>query len=194
MSWTVAANAKLVAALLQFFSTGWQPTRLHNFQTSPCMMAFVCNSIYCAGQTEQCSCMAAVQVAIALLAGSQVVILDEPSAGVDVQSRRALWAMLAAHKKGRAMLLTTHFMDEADLLADEVGISQCSTSLGQQRVRCTSGLPSVHGPADCFAKAASCLKTAAAVDRTLMVKVDLLGGQMVGIASHQQDCSIAWAC
>ena len=94
---------------------------------------------------EDCSsfCTAAAQVAIALLAGSQVVILDEPSAGVDVQSRRALWAVLAAHKKGRAMLLTTHFMDEADLLADEVGISQCSTSLCQQRVGYTSGPTSV---------------------------------------------------
>ncbi len=91
------------------------------------------------------SCVSAAQVAIALLAGSQVVILDEPSAGVDVQSRRALWAVLAAHKKGRAMLLTTHFMDEADLLADEVGISYCSTCLCQQRGY-TPGPPSVPSP------------------------------------------------
>ena len=47
---------------------------------------------------------------------------DEPSSGVDPASRRALWAILAAAKRGRALLLTTHFMDEADLLADSIAI------------------------------------------------------------------------
>jgi ABC-type multidrug transport system ATPase subunit len=41
---------------------------------------------------------------------------------VDPASRRALWAILAACKRGRALLLTTHFMDEADLLADSIAI------------------------------------------------------------------------
>ena len=41
---------------------------------------------------------------------------------MDPASRRALWAILAAAKPGRALLLTTHFMDEADLLADAVAI------------------------------------------------------------------------
>lgn len=43
-------------------------------------------------------------------------------AGVDPVSRRALWAILSQWKRGRAMLLTTHFMDEADMLSDQVGI------------------------------------------------------------------------
>lgn len=47
---------------------------------------------------------------------------DEPTSGVDPASRRALWAILAAAKSGRALLLTTHFMDEADLLSDAVAI------------------------------------------------------------------------
>ena len=40
-------------------------------------------------------------------------------AGVDPVSRRALWAILSRWKAGRAMLLTTHFMDEADMLSDQ---------------------------------------------------------------------------
>ena len=43
-------------------------------------------------------------------------------AGVDPASRRALWAILKACRPGRAMVLTTHFMEEADLLADTVAI------------------------------------------------------------------------
>ena len=118
----------LAATHLQYFSAGQWPARLHIFRIQPWYegdehdLLLVCNSCI-VHQECSSSCTAAAQVAIALLAGSQVVILDEPSAGVDVQSRRALWTVLAAHKKGRAMLLTTHFMDEADLLADEVGIS-----------------------------------------------------------------------
>ena len=50
------------------------------------------------------------------------LIADEPTSGVDPASRRALWAVLAKYKKGRAMLLTTHFMDEADLLSDSIAI------------------------------------------------------------------------
>lgn len=61
-------------------------------------------------------------MAIALLGGSQVVVLDEPTSGVDPVSRRALWAVLQAAKAGRTLLLTTHFMDEADLLSDRVAI------------------------------------------------------------------------
>ncbi|KAK9829531.1 hypothetical protein WJX72_006343 [[Myrmecia] bisecta] len=63
-----------------------------------------------------------LQVAIALLGGSKVVLLDEPTSGVDPVSRRALWTVLENAKQDRAMLLTTHYMDEADLLSDQVAI------------------------------------------------------------------------
>lgn len=46
----------------------------------------------------------------------QIIILDEPTAGMDPYSRRHLWAVLKEKKKGRIILLTTHFMDEADIL------------------------------------------------------------------------------
>ena len=48
--------------------------------------------------------------------GSKVVVLDEPTAGVDPHSRRAIWELLIKFKKGRTIIMSTHFMDKADLL------------------------------------------------------------------------------
>ncbi|KAF2894183.1 hypothetical protein ILUMI_11990 [Ignelater luminosus] len=63
-----------------------------------------------------------LSVAIALCGNSKVVMCDEPSSGMDPSARRALWDLLIAQKKGRTILLTTHFMDEADLLGDRIAI------------------------------------------------------------------------
>lgn len=60
--------------------------------------------------------------AIALIGGSEVVILDEPTSGMDPYARRATWDLLLKYKTGRTILLTTHFMDEADLLGDRIAI------------------------------------------------------------------------
>lgn len=49
----------------------------------------------------------------------QIIFLDEPTAGMDPYSRRHLWSLLKNNKEGRVILLTTHFMDEADILAGE---------------------------------------------------------------------------
>ena len=51
-----------------------------------------------------------LSVAIALVGGSEVVILDEPTSGMDPYARRATWDLLTKHKEGRTILLTTHFM------------------------------------------------------------------------------------
>ena len=56
---------------------------------------------------------------------SRVVVLDEPTAGVDPYSRRAIWDLLIKYKAGRTIILTTHFMDEADLLGDRIAIINC---------------------------------------------------------------------
>ncbi|KAL5018612.1 hypothetical protein ScPMuIL_004334 [Solemya velum] len=63
-----------------------------------------------------------LSVAIALIGDPKVIILDEPTAGMDPFSRRHLWATLKENKAGRVILLTTHFMDEADILADRKAI------------------------------------------------------------------------
>lgn len=63
-----------------------------------------------------------VSIAIAFLGNPELVMLDEPTAGVDSYGRRAIWDMIAASKQGRSIILTTHFMDEADILSDRIGI------------------------------------------------------------------------
>ncbi|KDO19835.1 hypothetical protein SPRG_14935 [Saprolegnia parasitica CBS 223.65] len=63
-----------------------------------------------------------LSVAIALLGKSQVVFLDEPTSGMDPYSRRFTWNVLQRNRENRVMVLTTHFMDEADLLGDRIVI------------------------------------------------------------------------
>lgn len=61
-------------------------------------------------------------VALALIGGSRLVILDEPTSGLDLTARRMLWNMLKTYKSDRIIILTTHHMDEADILGDRIGI------------------------------------------------------------------------
>ncbi|XP_077296644.1 phospholipid-transporting ATPase ABCA3-like [Arctopsyche grandis] len=63
-----------------------------------------------------------LSVGAALCGGSRVVLLDEPSSGMDPSARRELWDLLHLEKKGRTMILTTHFMDEAEILGERVAI------------------------------------------------------------------------
>lgn len=63
-----------------------------------------------------------LSVAIALVGGSKFVLLDEPTSGMDLSARRKLWDMLKKYKNNRIVLLTTHYMDEADILGDRIGI------------------------------------------------------------------------
>ncbi|XP_075035584.1 phospholipid-transporting ATPase ABCA3 [Mixophyes fleayi] len=63
-----------------------------------------------------------LSIGIALIGGSKVVMLDEPTSGMDPASRRDTWELLRQHKKNCTLLLTTHFMDEADLLGDRIAI------------------------------------------------------------------------
>ncbi|CAH0723432.1 unnamed protein product, partial [Brenthis ino] len=63
-----------------------------------------------------------LSVGAAMCGSSNVVLLDEPTSGLDPAARRSLWDLLQREKKGRTMILTTHFMDEADVLGDRIAI------------------------------------------------------------------------
>ncbi len=62
-------------------------------------------------------------IAIALVNDPEIVFLDEPTTGLDPQARRDVWQVLLGLKKnGKTVFLTTHYMEEAELLADTVAI------------------------------------------------------------------------
>lgn len=64
-----------------------------------------------------------VAVAIALISNGDIIFLDEPTAGLDPQSRHQLWeVILNLKKEGKTIFLTTHFMDEAQKLCDRVAV------------------------------------------------------------------------
>src|SRR5918996_1887665 len=65
-----------------------------------------------------------LDLALALIHGPQILFLDEPTTGLDPQSRSALWAEVSrlARDDGVTVFLTTQYLEEADVLADRVGI------------------------------------------------------------------------
>ena len=63
-----------------------------------------------------------LQLAIALLGNSRIVLLDEPTSGMDPTARRETWEIIKQAKQGKIIILTTHYMDEAEFLADRVAV------------------------------------------------------------------------
>ncbi|KAK7292225.1 hypothetical protein RIF29_08001 [Crotalaria pallida] len=63
-----------------------------------------------------------LSVAISLIGDPRVVYMDEPSTGLDPASRNSLWNVVKHAKKDRAIILTTHSMEEAEVLCDRLGI------------------------------------------------------------------------
>ncbi|KAJ4974684.1 hypothetical protein NE237_007858 [Protea cynaroides] len=71
-----------------------------------------------------------VSVAIALIGDPKLIILDEPTTGMDPITRRHVWDIIEDAKKGRSIVLTTHSMEEADILSDRIAI------MAKGRLRC----------------------------------------------------------
>ena len=61
-------------------------------------------------------------IALALIGDSQLVLLDEPTSGMDVMAKRELWDFLKEFKNDKIIILTTHSLDEAEYLGDRIGI------------------------------------------------------------------------
>lgn len=61
-----------------------------------------------------------LSVAIAFIGGSNVVILDEPTSGIDSCARRSIWDLIVQNRPGRTIVLSTHHLDEADILGDRI--------------------------------------------------------------------------
>eukprot|EP00211_Chloroparvula_japonica_P005241 CAMPEP_0119123880 /NCGR_PEP_ID=MMETSP1310-20130426/3669_1 /TAXON_ID=464262 /ORGANISM="Genus nov. species nov., Strain RCC2339" /LENGTH=910 /DNA_ID=CAMNT_0007113751 /DNA_START=377 /DNA_END=3109 /DNA_ORIENTATION=+ len=76
-----------------------------------------------------------VSIAVSLSGHARVIFLDEPTTGLDPVTRRALWdTLLAMKSKDRCLILTTHSMEEAEVLCDRIGIM----TLGRMRCLGTS--------------------------------------------------------
>ncbi|CAG2116416.1 unnamed protein product, partial [Medioppia subpectinata] len=63
-----------------------------------------------------------LSLGIALIGNTEILILDEPTSGMDPEARRHMWDVLQNIRSERTILLTTHYMEEADALADRIAI------------------------------------------------------------------------
>jgi ABC-2 type transport system ATP-binding protein len=113
-------------------------------------------------------------VACALVGDPELLFLDEPTTGLDPQSRRQLWdIIMGLRAEGRSVLLTTHYMDEAERLCDRVGVvdqgkmialgtpRELIASLGgQEVVEFTSDVPTAEAPLASLAGVRSVRKVA----------------------------------
>jgi ABC-type multidrug transport system ATPase subunit len=63
-----------------------------------------------------------LSIAISLIGNPAVVFLDEPTTGLDPEVRRLIWNIVNEAKKGRTIVLTTHSMEEAEVLCNRIGI------------------------------------------------------------------------
>ena len=95
-----------------------------------------------------------VQFALAVCGRPQLLFLDEPTTGLDIDARQTLWkAIRELGAQGCAVLLTTHYLEEAEALADRVvvlnhgrvaaegTVAQIRATVAQRRIRCASALP-----------------------------------------------------
>jgi len=76
-----------------------------------------------------------LQLLIALSGNVRFILLDEPSSGMDPTARKDTWDLIKSFRNDKIMILTTHYMDEAEALGDRIGIM----SKGQLKV-CGSSL------------------------------------------------------
>ena len=144
-----------------------------------------------------------VLFALALCGDPEVLFLDEPTVGLDVEVRRRLWAVIRAlAAEGRTIILTTHYLEEADALADRVGVlhrgrlvaegtpAEIKARVGGRVIRCTTSLtdaalralPGVRGVRRDTARVELAVDEAEPVLRAMLAGDPALGGlEVAGI-------------
>ncbi len=75
-----------------------------------------------------------ISIAMALISEPQILFLDEPTLGLDVLARHDLWDVIRSLKGKTTIILTTHYMEEAETLSDRIGIMKNGTLLAQGTV------------------------------------------------------------
>ena len=87
--------------------------------------------IYKIGLEEKSNCLCSTLsggqkrklcIALALIGNSNIILLDEPTSGMDAISRKELWEFLKNYQKDKIILLITHYLEEAEYLGDRIGI------------------------------------------------------------------------
>ncbi|WHZ20526.1 MAG: Efflux ABC transporter, ATP-binding protein [Rhodanobacteraceae bacterium] len=94
-----------------------------------------------------------LRFALAICGNPELLFLDEPTAGMDVEARQTLWAAVRGLKQqGRSIVLTTHYLEEADALADRIVVihhgrviadgspAEIKRTVAQRRIRCITTL------------------------------------------------------
>ena len=126
-----------------------------------------------------------LMVARAILHRPRVLFLDEPTAGLDPQSRIALWEIVRElHGEGQTVMLTTHYMEEADLLADRVAIMDHGSILALDTPDALKRSPAPRASCGCRPTATSsawpthlCASVAGATEATVIDGAVVLHGQ-----------------
>ena len=114
-------------------------------------------------------------LALALVGRPRLLFLDEPTTGMDPQARRAAWEIIREQKKGGAtVLLTTHFMDEAEQLADRVAIMD------------GGGLIALDTPAALMAAKSGSATTEVRFSATPGLSVTALGGLAAAVSAREE--------
>ena len=126
-----------------------------------------------------------VLIGNAALAGPPIMVLDEPTTGLDPRSRRDIWSLLRRHKEeGTTIILTTHYMEEAEALCDRVDIIQRGRLLALDTV---SNLRAAHGydfkvTYTCNGSAAEPQTLYGADDRELVEQARAMGASQYSVA------------
>ena len=68
-----------------------------------------------------------LSIGIAFIGNSDIIFLDEPTSGIDISARKKVWVMLKKYKASKVIILTTHYMEEAEELGDRIGIMASGT-------------------------------------------------------------------